>query len=142
MALHGVVPPELIRLSPNPWTEPFWEAAREHRLIVPRCTACGAHRMPPSPFCPVCRSQDVEWDDHDGRGTIYTFTVIRHGVIPGLQDALPLVAAVVALDGLREIRLVGDVVDAEPEDVDVGAAVEVEWYDVRDDTTVPVWKLA
>ena len=110
--------------------------------VVPRCTACGTHRMPPSPFCHVCRRQEVEWDEHDGRGTIYTFTVVRHGVIPGLEDALPLIAAVVALDGLDEIRLVGDVVGAEPEDVEVGAAVEVEWYDVRDDTTIPVWRLA
>ena len=59
-----------------------------------------------------------------------------------MADALPLIAAVVELDGLEEIRLVGDVVDAEPEDVEVGAAVAVDWYDVRDGDTVPVFRVA
>ena len=121
---EGRSSPELIRLAPNVWTEPYWDMAHEHRGRAP-LHGVGTHRMPPSPFCHVCRRQEVEWDEHDGRGTIYTFTVVRHGVIPGLEDALPLIA-VVALDGLDEIRLVGDVVGAEPEDVEVGAAVEVE----------------
>ena len=36
--MKGVLPAELIQLTPNEWTEPFWRAAAEHRLVVPRCT--------------------------------------------------------------------------------------------------------
>jgi uncharacterized OB-fold protein len=139
--LNGVLPPEVIRLVPNVWTEPFWRATAEHRLILPRCTACGAFRFPPSPFCWRCRAQAVEWVEHDGRGTIYSFTVIRHAVIPDVRDALPVVAAVVELPGTDGCRLVGNVVDIEPEDVRIGQAVEVDWYDVREGTTIPVFRV-
>ena len=26
--------------SPTPETQPFWDAAREHRLVLPYCAAC------------------------------------------------------------------------------------------------------
>jgi uncharacterized OB-fold protein len=140
MPLHGVLPPELIHLTASPSTEPFWNAAVRHRLVVPRCRDCGTYRLPPAPFCFRCRSQEVEWRDHDGRGRVYSFTVIRHAVIPAVQEALPLIAAVVDLTG-TECRLVGNVVDAEPETVVIGAPVRVDWYDVRKGTTVPVFRL-
>jgi uncharacterized OB-fold protein len=139
--MRGVPPPELVRITRDDWTAPFWAATAEHRLVIPRCGDCGTHRLPPGPFCFVCRSQAVEWDDHDGSGTIYTFTVVRHPVIPDMADHLPVIGAVVALDGLDGIRLVGDVVDAEPEQVTVGAPVTIDWYDVRDGDTVPVFRL-
>lgn len=135
----GVPPPEVIRLTPDVWTEQFWRAASEHRLVVPRCTACGTYRMPPSPFCWSCRSQEVEWVEHDGRGTVYSFTIIRHAVIPDVRDALPFAAAVVELPGTG-CRLVGDVVGIDPADVRIGLPVEVVWYDVRDGESVPCFR--
>jgi uncharacterized OB-fold protein len=139
--MQGVPPADVIWLSPSPSTVPFWEAAAEHRLVVPRCTACGTYRMPPSPFCWKCRAQEVEWVEHDGAGTMYSFTVIRHAVIPDVRDALPFVAAVVELPGTGGCRLVGNVVDCAPEDVRIGASVTLDWYDVRPGTTVPVFRL-
>jgi uncharacterized OB-fold protein len=139
--MRGVPPADVIGLSPSPSTEPFWEAAAEHRLVLPRCTACGTFRLPPSPFCWKCRVQDVEWVDHDGAGTVYSFTVIRHAVIPQVRDALPLIAAVVELPGTGGCRLIGNVVDCEPEAVRVGAPVTLDWYDVREGTSIPVFRL-
>jgi len=138
----GLTPESVIQLTPTVWTEPFWTAAAHHRLVIPRCTSCGAHRLPPTPFCWRCRSQDLAWDDHDGRGTIYSFTVVRHAVIPDVKDALPLIAAVVELDGVRGGRLVGNLVDVEPEAVRIGQRVDTDWYDVREGETVPIFRLA
>ena len=135
--MTGVPPPDVISLSPSPSTEPFWAAAAEHRLVLPRCVACGTFRFPPTPFCWKCRAQDVDWVEHDGRGEIYSFTVIRHAVIPEVREALPLVAAVVDLPGTDGCRLIGNVVDCEPESVRIGAPVELRWYDVREGVSVP-----
>ncbi|MBM3674319.1 MAG: acyl dehydratase [Actinobacteria bacterium] len=140
--MQGVPPADVIRLMPNVWTEPFWRATAEHRMVVPRCTACGTFRLPPTPFCPSCASQDLEWVEHDGRGTIYSFTVIRHAVIPDVLDALPLIAAVVELPGTGGCRLVGNVVGVAPEEVRISQEVTVDWYDVREGETVPVFRLA
>jgi uncharacterized OB-fold protein len=140
-ALRGVPPGDVIALSPSPSTEPFWAATAEHRLVIPRCTTCGTFRLPPSPFCWKCRAQDVEWIEHDGNGTVYSFTVIRHAVIPQVRDALPFIAAVVELPGTGGCRLIGNIVDCEPEAVKIGAAVTLDWYDVRAGTTIPVFRL-
>jgi uncharacterized OB-fold protein len=141
MTLKGVPPGDVIALSPSPSTEPFWAATAEHRLVIPRCTTCGTFRLPPSPFCWKCRAQDVDWVEHDGNGTVYSFTVIRHAVIPQVRDALPFIAAVVELPGTGGCRLIGNIVDCEPEAVKIGAAVTLDWYDVRAGTTIPVFRL-
>ena len=140
--MRGVLPPDVIQLTPNVWTQPFWDAAAEHRLVVPRCTACDAFRFPPSPFCWRCRAQDVEWVEQDGAGEIYSFTIIRHAVIPDVRDALPVVAAVVELPGTGGCRVIGNVVDCEPEAVRIGLPVTLDWYDVREGTSVPAFRLA
>jgi uncharacterized OB-fold protein len=140
--MQGVLPPDVIQLTPNEWTEPFWLAAAEHRLVVPRCTACGAYRFPPTPFCWNCRAQEVEWVEQPGDGTIYSFTVVRHAVIPDVKAALPVVAAVVELPDTGGCRVIGNVVDCTPEDVTIGAPVTLDWYDVREGTSVPIFRLA
>jgi uncharacterized OB-fold protein len=141
MTMQGVPPVDIIGLSMSPSTEPFWAAAAEHRLVVPRCTSCGTYRLPPTPFCFNCRAQDVEWIDHDGTGEIYSFTVIRHAVIPQVAEALPFVAAVVELPGTGGCRLVGNVVDCDPAGVRIGLPVTLDWYDVREGESVPVFRL-
>jgi len=139
--MRGVPPVDIIGLSTSPSTEPFWEAAAEHRLVVPRCTNCGTFRFPPSPFCFHCRAQDVEWIEHEGMGEIYSFTVIRHAVIPQVAEALPFVAAVVELPATGGCRVVGNVVDCDPADVRIGLAVTLDWYDVRPGESVPIFRL-
>ncbi len=140
--MNGVLPAELIQLTPSPSTEPFWRATAEHRLLLPRCTACRTYRFPPTPFCFACRAQEVEWVEHSGDGHIYSFTVIRHAVIPPVADALPLVAVIVELPDTGGCRVVANLVDAAPETVRIGLTVRIDWYDVRADTTVPVFRLA
>jgi uncharacterized OB-fold protein len=132
-ARSGVLPAELISFVSNPSTEPFWAAAREHRLVVPRCSDCGAFRLPPAPFCWRCRSQVVEWVDHDGDGELYSYTVLRHAVIPFVADALPIVIGVVELPGTGGCRLIGNVVGCPPEGVRIGMPLALDWYDVVDD---------
>ncbi len=139
--MQGVPPADIIHLMPNVWTEPFWNATAEHRLVIPRCTSCGTFRFPPSPFCASCSSQDLEWVEHDGHGTIYSFTIVRHAVIPDVRDALPFVAAVVELPNTNGCRVVGNVVGAAPESVRIGQEVNLDWYDVREGETVPIFRL-
>jgi uncharacterized protein len=141
--LQGVLPESLVWMSPDPYTLPFWEAAAEHRLIVPRCLACGTYRMPPSPYCWRCRSREFELVDHDGAATLYSFTVIRHGVIPEIREALPIIAGVADLDGTNidgkgSARLVASVTDVDPTTVHIGQRVQVDWYDVREGVAIPI----
>lgn len=140
--LAGPIPDDLIELSPDEWTAPFWFAAAEHRLVVPRCTSCGTFRMPPSPFCWRCRAQGVELVEHDGRGEIYSFTVARHPVIPDVAPAVPYVPAVVELHGTGGVRIIGSVVDVDPDSVRIGLPVQLVWHDVRENVSIPCFRIA
>ena len=36
--------------QPDPETQPFWDAAREHRLTIQRCAQCRTFRWPPTAY--------------------------------------------------------------------------------------------
>jgi hypothetical protein len=138
--LAKLPPVELISLTPDVFTQPFWDAAVEHRLVIPRCTSCGTFRLPPSAFCWSCQAQEVEWIEHDGSGAVYSFTVIHHPLLPELADSVPYVPAVVELPHTNGCRLVGALTDVELADVRIGMDVELVWRDVREGETVPTFR--
>jgi len=139
--LEARLPPEeLIHLTPDVFTQPFWDAAVEHRLVVPRCTACATFRLPPSAFCWTCQAQEVEWVEHDGTGTVYSFTIIHHPLLPELSDSVPYVPAVVELPGTNGCRLVGALQQVGLDEVRIGLPVDLVWRDVREGTTVPTFR--
>ena len=90
-------------------TLPWWQHASEHRLVVQRCTDCGATRLPPSPICAKCRSEAAEWQEVTGRGEVYTFTAVHRAIAPG--QPLPTVIAVIALEGSGGLRMLSNLVD-------------------------------
>jgi uncharacterized protein len=118
---------------PTALTQPFWDACRDHRLTVPRCSACGAYVFIPQSFCPVCLSTDLAWVESNGRGTIVTFTVVGRPQTPAFEA--PYVVAVVRLD--EGYEMLTNVVDVDPDDVTIGAAVRVRFVDMTDDVTLP-----
>jgi uncharacterized protein len=126
----------------NAETAGFWEAGAAHRLVIRRCTACGQLRHPPGPLCPTCRGTEADWKTLPGTGTVYTYTVVRQAFIPSLQDKLPYAVIVVELDGAPGIRLVSNLVDADPHDVRVGLPVEVVWEDMGPELALPRFRPA
>lgn len=123
----------------DPLTQPFWDAAKEDRLVVPRCTNCGTFRMPPSPFCFNCQSRSVEYAQLAGTGTIYSFTVVRHPLHPDLADACPYVSGVVELDGTQGAgaRMLVNIIDCDPDAVKIGDKVEIVFEHVNESMSTP-----
>ncbi len=130
-------PDDFIQINPDQWTEPFWAAAAQHRLVCARCRQCRTYRMPPSPFCPRCRSQELDWPELSGEGTVFTYTVVHHPVMPALQDCVPYAVAAVTLPDADGVRLLGNMVGINSEDLNVGLAVKVVWADIREGLSLP-----
>ncbi|MFF2107718.1 bifunctional MaoC family dehydratase N-terminal/OB-fold nucleic acid binding domain-containing protein [Rhodococcus koreensis] len=117
----------------------FWfAAAREHRLVIQRCTGCGVLRHPTGPMCGECRS--TEWDtvDASGRGTVYTFVVNHHPKIDAFD--YPLIVAVIELE--EGTRLIANMTGVEPGDVHIGMPVELDWIDADPELTLPAFRPA
>ncbi|MDB5703821.1 MAG: hypothetical protein JWN66_937 [Sphingomonas bacterium] len=131
-------PPEaLVRIVTDSWTEPFWSAAKEERLTCAQCGNCHRFRMPPTPFCPHCRSQEIDWPTLPGTGTIYSYTVVERAVLPGTEDSIPYVPAVIALDGATPARLISNIVDSSLDSIRIGARVRVIFDVMPDGAAVP-----
>lgn len=124
---QGVYPPALTESFADRYSEPFWLAAVEGRVSVPKCDACGTVVVPPKPYCFECLGQAFTWIDLPGTGTIYTFTVVRHPLHPGLADVVPYVSGIIDLDGTQGAgaRLMGNIIECAPEAVRIGDKVEV-----------------
>ena len=137
MAIAKRPPPDLFKLATNAWTQPFWDAAAQHRLVVAQCGTCGTCRMPPTPFCPACQSQQIDWKMLSGLGEIYTYTIVDRAILPGMADHLPYVPAVITLEGGGGVRLISNVVDVELAELAIGMPVQVVWDDLREGVAVP-----
>jgi uncharacterized protein len=124
----------------EPESQPFWDAAREHRFLLRRCNRCGAVHHYPRPFCPVCWSDDVVWEDASGRGTLYTFSTIFVNDLPPFNERLPYIAAAVDLE--EGPRVMTNIVDADPADLRVGMPVEVAYRELTPEITAPVFRPA
>ena len=106
--------------NPGPDDAPFWEAAAQDRLVLPRCQTCGTFIWYPRSFCPDCHTSEIEWTDASGRGTVYSFTVSLRGPGPWAERA-PYVIAYIELD--EGPRVLTNIVGADPQEVQVGDRV-------------------
>jgi uncharacterized protein len=113
----------------------FFEGTKEGKLLIQRCSNCGALRHPPRPACPECRS--FEWDTvrSSGRGTIYSYVVNHHPKVPAFD--YPLVVALVELE--EGTRLVANVAGIAPEAVVIGTPVQARFEAFDDELTLPVF---
>jgi hypothetical protein len=111
----------------------FYEGARRHELMLMRCGACGAWRLPSRPRCPDCWSTDTEWARASGRGTLYSYGIM-HQKFPGFEDETPFQYAVVELE--EGPRIVSNVVGVPEEDLRCDMALRAVFDNVSEDTTL------
>jgi uncharacterized OB-fold protein/acyl dehydratase len=117
----------------------FWEGVRRGELRIQVCSACGRLRHPPRPMCPACRSLDSGFVVASGRGRLYSYVVHHYPPIPGLDP--PYVVGLVEL--AEGTRIVGNLVEVRPEEVEIGMPLEVTFRaDPGDDLVLPQWKPA
>jgi len=111
----------------------FYDGARRHELMLMRCRACGAWRLPSRPRCPDCWSTDTEWARASGRGTLYSFGRM-HQKFPGFEGETPYLYAVVELE--EGPRIVSNVVGMADEELRCDMPLQAVFDDVADDTTL------
>lgn len=119
------VPPEL---------ENFWAATADGKLMLAKCELCMTIIWYPRNFCIACGSRSVAWVEASGRGTVYTFTVVRTNAAPGYQNATPYVVAYVELD--EGPRVMTNVVGCDPDLVTIGMKVQLRFHDTGEGTSL------
>jgi uncharacterized protein len=115
----------------------FWAATQDHQLIYQRCTDCGRIIFYPRQHCPFCGSFDAGTEVSAGRGSIYTYSVVRRSAHPYFKNYLPYVVAWVELD--EGFRMLTQIVNVDAATLTIGDRVRVTWED-QQELSVPLFE--
>jgi uncharacterized OB-fold protein len=75
-----------------------------------------------------------------GRGEVYTYTTVHRPI--AMDQKVPFVVAVITLEGAGGVRMISNIVEVEPEELEIGMPVRVAWEDMSDDLAIPRFKRA
>jgi uncharacterized OB-fold protein len=106
-------------------TRAYWEGCGRGELVLQRCRACGTVQHRPRGLCASCLADDIEHFVASGRGTVFTYSVVRQNQMPAFREAVPYVVSYVELE--EGPQLLTNIVGCAPEDVSIGMAVKVEF---------------
>lgn len=120
--------------TPTSITREFWARANEETLVLPYCLDCGTYTYYPRTVCMRCMSRNLEWRPASGRGTVYSYTVVRSAP-PGFEDQAPYVVA--SIDLAEGTRMMANVLTDDPDSVSIGMPVRVVFVPVAPDLKLP-----
>ncbi|MGX7681289.1 Zn-ribbon domain-containing OB-fold protein [Jatrophihabitans sp. DSM 45814] len=121
------------------YSRPYWDAAAQGTLSIQRCISCDATVFPPYPECLECGSQDLKWIETSGRGVVHSASVVKSEILPGLEDRLPLVCALVSLDDAPDALIPTNIIDAIDVPVLHGTLVELA-FEMAGTVALPVFR--
>lgn len=124
---------------PDVDSAPYWNGCKDHRLLLQRCDACASFRFPAGPVCPSCNSREARWIPASGRGTVFSWIVVRHPVPAEVYGSdVPYTVALIDLE--EGVRMASNVVGCEPEALRAGMPVSVHFEDVTPEISLPRFK--
>ena len=117
----------------NPEVQPFFDAAKQGKLLVKRCAACNEFHHYPRAICPFCGSDRTEWKEASGRGVIYSWSVLRRANPPYA------LAYVTLAEGPT---MMTNIVDCDLDKIRIGQNVKVVFKPTDGGPPVPTFTIA
>jgi len=114
---------------PHNFTLPFWDGAREGKLLLQYDPDAGKYQFYPRPISVFSGRRNLEWREASGKGTVYTYTV-SHKAPPPLKHVAPFVVATVEL--FEGVRIMTNVSNCSLEEVRIGMPVRLAWVKAGD----------
>ena len=108
----------------------FWTSGADGTLRFQECQACKALIHPPAPVCRYCRSRDIGIRAVSGKAILAGFTLNQRFSLPGMPA--PYVVAQVAISEDPRVRLTTTIVEADPEQLELGQQVEAVFEHLED----------
>jgi len=114
-----------------PDNQAFWEAANQGSLMLKHCTSCNQAHWYPRPLCPFCGSDQTEFRQSKGTGTIYTLSITRKA------GPIPYAIAYVTLD--EGVTMLANIVDCDLDSLRIGDKVRVVFKPSDGGPAVPMF---
>jgi uncharacterized protein len=121
--------------SPTPCAhdQPYWDAAKQGRLLLQRCTKTGLFQFYPRGHSLATGQREIEWVESPGLGTVHTFTIVRRGFYENLTA--PYALAIVEID--EGPRLTTHLIEVDPSQVTIGLRVKAN-FRPREEGAMPI----
>ncbi len=128
----------------------YWDHAADEELVIQRCESCGETQFYPRSICRHCWSDAVSFVNHDGSGSVYSFTVNHIPGETGYADETPYVVCLIELESGksnpsgRPVRMTSHLVNCATEDIEVGMPVRVTFREIQTEPRInlPVFEPA
>jgi uncharacterized OB-fold protein len=96
--------------------EKFFDALENGKIFATRCNICRELYFPPQMDCPVCRNNDMSWEEISGNAKLETYTIIettptsfqkygRYVIAIGLLESGVRVLSWLRIDDLTRIKI-------------------------------------
>ena len=122
---------------PDDLTRPFWDAARERQARDPTLQLLRILQPSrPGHWCDSCGSEELAFEPVSGRGSIYSYTVMRQRNVKGFEDDVPYINVIVELDEQPMLFMITYMPGSESDRVRIGQRVQVV-YEERDGVVLP-----
>ena len=111
-------------------TGPLWRAARNGRLGLPSCKACGRIDWYPRGTCRSCNSAKIGWEVLSGTAVLFSWAIVRRALDQRLDRLVPYISAIVTLAEDPQSRFVTRLVDVAESDLSAGMELTVCFRDL------------
>jgi uncharacterized OB-fold protein len=131
-------PPRPVPIPTN-ITEEYWGYINQGELRMPFCLDCQAFFYYPRPICQKCMGKHIEYRPVSGKGTVYSYTVIRSPQ-PAFRGMEPYVVANVEL--AEGVRMMTNILTDDVDSVKIGMPVKLVLQQVTPDLKMPQFEPA
>ena len=124
--------------KPDRETRPFWEGAKQQKLLIQHCLDCGAYQFYPQAHCRGCLSDRLDWVESKGTGCVYSYSVVHRAPSAAFDKDAPYTVALIDLP--EGCRMLSNVVEVGPEEVRIGMEVEVVFEEITPEISLPKFR--
>jgi len=116
-------------------TRAYWAGLARGALLLQHCLDCGSIQFYQRALCGRCLSARVEHRPASGRGIIYSFSTVHRPPSAEFKEDVPYTVVLVEL--AEGPRMISTLVDAPPETVRIGQAVEIVYEPATPEIALP-----
>lgn len=118
---------EAVLLPPTQEDDEFWQHCNAQRLAFQGCARCDAVVHPPTHICPKCQSVERVWIDAPLEARVFSYTWAYTAAHESVKPSLPYNIALVEFPALPGVRLVSNVVNVKPGELNFNDPLQLVW---------------
>jgi len=128
---------------PTELDRPYWEGAKERKLVLQHCSGCGLYAAQPRVICPSCHGDIFEWQQVSGRGKLHSYSIVWQTTAAGFADEVPYVVCLATIEEDDTCFVTANLLvdEGQYDSLNVDLAVVID-FEQRPEAVVPQWRLA